>query len=379
MNNNFEVTKTIDLPIFKKYKNDCINCKKCVKSCIFLQEYCNSPKDFLNNLNETKKINEIMPYYCSLCGCCKRECPKDINMGDVFQSLREEITTKNKGIPPINNAKIMEFHQYFSNKKVFTGILGNVKTKIFFMPGCSLNGYGNDLSLKTYKYLSEHIDNLGLILNCCNKPTLDLGKRALFNKKFHSFVEELKKFNNGDIEIITACQSCFKILKQEAPELKITSLWALFKEFDIPKSEILKGKDSELEFSIKDSCQGLDYNEIQDGIRYIMCRLGYKFDNPKVSNTCCGLGGLVHLSNPNLSNKIKVNSLNQLKSKRVVTYCGGCLGAVNNSSKTAYHILELIFESNETLKNRDSLNMSTISNWQNRYTVASKFKKLVRK
>lgn len=368
MKTEFKSKKTINTSIFKTYKSDCINCKKCVNICPFLQEYIKSPKSFINDL-ENSSIDINLPYYCSLCSCCKRVCPKDIDLGQLFFLLREEITTTNNGKTPIKGHKAMDFHQNFSNNTIFKGVYGKKNTKKFFMPGCSLNGYSPNLSLKTYNYLKEKLGDVGLILNCCNKPTKDLGKRDLFDKRFSQFISSLKKFNNDDIEIITACQSCFRVLKDETKDIKITSLWSLFSEIGIPKNSIGKGLGSNLTFSIKDSCQGLDYKEIGDGIRYVVESLGYNLNSKDVTNNCCGLGGIVHLSNPLLSKKTKDNCINSLNSDNVITYCGGCLSAINNSDKNSYHILELIFEDEDTLFVDRKVNISALSSWKNRYKI----------
>ncbi|MGL4730617.1 MAG: heterodisulfide reductase-related iron-sulfur binding cluster [Clostridium sp.] len=365
MKKEFKSKKTINDMLFKNYKVECINCKKCVKICPFLNKYVSSPKEFLNNL-DTNSIDINLPYYCSLCGCCKRVCPKDIDLGKVFFSLREEITTLNNGKPPIKAFKTMDFHQNFSNTTMFKGVLKNKDTKVFFMPGCSLNAYNPELTLKTYNYLKLKFENIGIIFNCCNKPTRDLGERDLFNSRFKTFIDSL---GNGNIEIITACQSCFAVFKTEAPNIKVTSLWALLKELGVPNESKNKGVNCKLNFSIKDSCQSLDFKEIQDGIRYIVSELGYTLNDDKVSNSCCGLGGFVHLSNPKLSNDIRNNSLSKLTSDNIISYCGGCLASVNNSDKNSYHILELVFDNEDTLFKNRSINISTLSSWKNRYKV----------
>lgn len=359
--------------------NECINCKKCVKICAFLQKYCNDPKEFLNSLDKNPNINYLIPFSCNLCSCCRRVCPKEIDLGQIFFAMRKEISSVNNGKSPITNHKIMHFHQKFSNTNIFKGIYGDKNSTIFFMPGCSLIGYSPDLVIKTYDYLKSKINNLGIILNCCNKPTKDLGEIHLFNKNFNKFLYDIKKYNNGNVEIITACQSCFKVLNEEQDSIKITSLWEILKKVDLPKECINKGKDSSLIFSIKDSCQSLDYNEITDSIRYIITRLGYKLSSEEVTNNCCGLGGLVHLVDKELSSSIKNNSLSQLKSNNIVSYCGGCVNAINCSSKNSYHILDLVFKKENDLINRKKLKISSLKSWKNRYNFKKQIYNKIKK
>ncbi len=376
MENNFNVINSTINNVFISSKDRCISCKKCLKVCPFLEKYCNTPKELLINIEKTTSIDPIVPFSCSLCGCCKRVCPKNIDLGEVFFTMREEISTYNGGKSPLKGHSVMHFHQSFSNSPLFKGIYGDKKVKRLFMPGCSLSGYDPELVIKIYNYLNEKLGHTGLLLYCCSKPTKDLGEIDLFRKRYESFINEVKSFEN--VEIITACQSCFRVLKEESTDIKTTSLWKVLKEIDIPKDSIGKGKDCKLEFSIKDSCQSLDDKEIGESIRYIINRLGYNLKSLDFTNSCCGFGGLVHTVDSNLSKAIRNSSLEKLESNNIISYCGGCLGSVNLTDKRSYHILDLIFKDKNEIESRNKLNITTLNSWKNRYKLKSKMKHIKR-
>ena len=64
-------------------------------------------------------------------------------------------------------------------------------------------------NLKLYEYLNKTIPGLGIVLDCCTKPSHDLGREGYFNSMF----QEMKDFlvQNGVGGEMVACPNCFKI------------------------------------------------------------------------------------------------------------------------------------------------------------------------
>ncbi|GFR35703.1 (Fe-S)-binding protein [Thermobrachium celere] len=131
-----------------------------------------------------------------------------------------------------------------SNSKIFTTIKGDAT--IGFMPGCSLSSYNPTLVMKIYDLLKSKYNDINLILRCCGNPSYSIGETKKFNEIYNSLYTSLNKKNIN--KIITACQTCYKTLRENSPNLDIVSLWEEIKNFDLPKLAL------EDKFYIFDSC-----------------------------------------------------------------------------------------------------------------------------
>ncbi len=139
-----------------------------------------------------------------------------------------------------------------------------------FISGCALSSYSPELVIKTVEHLKSIFPDISVIQKCCGKPTKSLGQEELFNERFLGLLNDLKACDVD--EVIVGCQSCYKVMEL-AENLKVTSLWALFPEIGLPKEIVGKAKNSDVVFSVHDSCSIRPYKEINIGIRWIMRKL----------------------------------------------------------------------------------------------------------
>ena len=58
---------------------------------------------------------------------------------------------------------------------------------------------------------------------------------------------------------------------------------------------------------------------------------------------CCGVGGMVCSSNPELYERVYTRRANDFDQHNIVTYCGSCRGTMQAAGKDAVHILDLLF------------------------------------
>lgn len=374
MQNKYNITDENTLNNVNSIKDGCIECGMCVKNCLMLQEYCSNPKEFFTNVYESKSIETIVPFSCSLCGKCNLVCPKNLVIQDAFMGLREDIVEQNNGVSPFKGHGVIHMHQRFSFSPLFTGVVKDTdKVKRLFMPGCSLSSYNYELVLKVYEYLNDQMPGTALLLGCCGRPTKDLGEMDEFKKKYSKLDDMIK--TSGAKEIITACQSCLKTVGEESPKYEVKSLWTVLKDIGVPKRAKGIGKKSDLEFSIKDSCASMRNIELQDSIRHIMDDLGYKVKEQKEKNvSCCGTGGMIHTVNINLSKKIMEDSAKKCNTDYIVTYCGGCRNSMVQGGKKSLHILDLIFYNTWTSSSSMPAMVGSLKAWINRYQVKKKSK-----
>ncbi len=91
-----------------------------------------------------------------------------------------------------------------------------------------------------------------MILECCGKPTETLGEEEKFNKLFSNVEKHIR--DTGAVEVITACQNCYMIMKNYSKYIKVKSLWTVLEEIGLPENVVNKGTHSKVKFSIHDSC-----------------------------------------------------------------------------------------------------------------------------
>ncbi len=212
-----------------------------------------------------------------------------------------------------------------------------LRGNILFYPGC----------LSKY-VLNEIADNYATLLLkiginfkrldsevCCGSPVINAGYR-------HDFLElrekNLKLFEENKIsKIITNCPSCYRIFKEEY-------------NFDVEHvtQVILKNIDrfkklKEEDITYHDPCHlGRNSNIISEP-RLILDKLGYnviELEKNMERAICCGAGAGLKANLPEVSNKIAMLTLDQVKTDKLVTTCPMCYLHFKQNSKNI-KIMEL--------------------------------------
>ena len=335
-------------------------CTICVKECLMLKEYMQSPKAFFRKFLVEESIDPKVPFSCTQCGYCESVCPKDLKIHEIFKEMRKALQLKSKFSPVLRSHYNVYLHQRLSQGKLIKGY-SKGQFKRAFMPGCSLSAYSPTLVEKTYQYLKSIDPFIGSITSCCSKPLQDLGHENTFKNHMSKFADEMA--SKGVKEIIVGCLNCYDTLKSEHPALKIKTIWHIFDEEGLPKKNI----DNELSlktYVIHDPCPVEKSPEIKGIIRGLLSKLGCEVKNavPSVAK-CCGLGAMAAVSNEALAQRIAKQQMNALDGTRIINYCAACTEAMGQGNKESYHILELIF--NDFVKSEKS----TLKKWKNRYAT----------
>ncbi len=249
-----------------------------------------------------------------------------------------------------------------------------------FLGGCALSSYNPELVLKTIEHLKKVYPDLSVVQKCCGKPTKAIGQEDKFHERFDGLCQDLK--DCGVDELIVACQSCYKTMSLN-PDIKVTSLWALFPEIGLPEGLKDKAKDSDVVFSMHDSCSVRPYAKIHDGIRWIMTELGYKFVEPektRETTRCCGFGGMVVPANPEIAKRVMERRVGDFPTKEVVTYCAACRQSMLMGGAPAWHILDLVY--GDVVMKGDTPPVDTLSQtmaaWTNRFKTKMGIKSIMK-
>lgn len=376
--------KTLD--IIKENEGKCIDCKACYRPCPMMKEYSSSPKKLMQDIIKEGKVNKNIPYSCMLCGACDNKCPKDIDVKDMFYTLRKDVFKNNKkelkslGYNAVKFHQINSFSPLFSSKNVkvsnnrgseSVGVSRNVNIegKSIFLPGCSLASYSPQLIENTFEYLRDNIKDISLAMKCCAKPTEAMGD----SEKFRAYYSDLERlFEEDNIkEVIVACPNCLNTIKKHSKNIKVTSIWEIISKYGIPNNLEKHYKNLDTTFTLHDPCPMRNEYKIHDNVRQILSDIGVsiiEFDSNRENSECCGSGGMVRLTSPQISKKQTNKRANDAKADVVITYCQSCCESMMIGNKKTLHLLDLIF--NEDVINKNIISQkptSTINKWSNRY------------
>ena len=316
-------------------------CKTCVQQCEFLKDLKETPKALARKLKEGLfREDRRLAYRCNICDLCKRNCEKELSLGDMFMEIRK--TMVKEGLGPLPEHQFVKRDQDFTTSDKFAlackdpGV--NTCERVFF-PGCGLSGYSLEIVIETYEHLRKKLPGTGLILGCCGSPTHFLGDESRFREIIGKVTANLKAL--GATEMIVACPDCYHTFRHCEPDLKVRPIYAVLLEAGLPVESLTKKGQI---FSLHDSCKARWEKEWQDSVRALIVELGHEIEevrNSRDKTRCCGLGGMVPYADPQLSARITGKRADEF-ARDILTYCASCREALV-MFKPALHVLDLVF------------------------------------
>ena len=334
-------------------------CKLCMKECIMLNDYTECPKSLFKKYLEEgyENLDHMIAYSCNECSQCTLKCPKEFNMKGIFTALKEDYAEKNNGLVPLEILKESDRTQEKEcGDEYCTRVDGSLqkkevpkkqKTKYVFVPGCTVSAYSPKGVENIVKHLKECLghENVGALLQCCGKVTRFIGETEKFEERNKKAIDILDDM--GAEVIITVCPSCYKVFKETAKNQKVIAYWDLMKNLiGIPDTARGIGIGSDVVFNIHDSCVTRDETSHHESVRWVLDELGYNWteiERNGKNTRCCGVGGMVCSSNPELYERVYTRRANDFDQHNIVTYCGSCRGTMQAAGKDAVHILDLLF------------------------------------
>lgn len=314
----------------------CIKCNLCQKECAFLRKY-GKPKEIADSYDPSNKIHQGMPFECSLCQLCAAVCPVKINPALMFLDMRRETVRRGNGDYP-EHGLIMGYEKRGTSQKYTYYSLPSRCETVFF-PGCTLPGTRPDKVKKIFEHLKKTVPNLGIVLDCCTKPSHDLGKDSYF----HAFFDEMRDFlvRNGIRKVIVACPNCFKVFKKYGNELSVSTVYEFMAVHGLPETAKVTGT-----VSIHDSCAVRYEESIHATIRDVVSRKGLsvqEMPHSGIKTLCCGEGGSVGSLSQEFAKNWALMRKKEVNGTRLVAYCAGCANFLNSLAPTS-HIIDIVFE-----------------------------------
>ncbi len=354
--------------------NQCIDCPKCIAQCAFLKQYGTPAKiaeDYLASIekeedgavksDESKNWLEIS-YQCSLCGLCSAVCPVKLSPDDMFLEMRREAVDRNAAPLPEHKGITAYESRGFSKKYSWYSLPDGCTTVLF--PGCTFTGTRPDSTLALYELLKTKDSSLGIVLDCCCKPSHDLGRTAFFDQMFGEMRSWLVE--HGVKKIVVVCPNCYKVFKSYGSPLEVVSAYQFLLENGLVESnqsisnrdlahlkestnkiKSAKADKINLTVSIHDPCVLRNEPEIHNAVRELAEAAGFKIKempHSKKKTLCCGEGGSVGFVAPEFSSKWGEIRKKEAEDNEcsLITYCAGCAGFLNKKIPT-YHIIDALF------------------------------------
>ena len=333
----------------------CINCKLCQKECAFLRKY-GKPKEIADSYAPSDKTHQGMPFECSLCQLCAAVCPVKVNPAQMFLEMRRESVKNGNGDYP-EHAVILGYEKRGTSKRFSIYTFPKGCDTVFF-PGCALPGTHPDKVIKLYEHLRKKLPNLGMVLDCCTKPSHDLGK----DEHFQGMFQEMKRYlvDSGIRNVLVACPSCYQVFKEYGDELSVKTVYELMMHSGLPDT----GKTSGV-VTIQDPCASRFEEPVHAAVRDLISEKGLTIEemiHHGSKTLCCGEGGLVGFVAPELSKNWGSLRKKESDGRRIITYCAGCANLLGSLTPTS-HVLDLLFEPEATMAGTVKVSKTPFTYW----------------
>jgi Fe-S oxidoreductase len=259
----------------------------------------------------------------------------------MFLELRRRSVRKDRRI--LKAYKPLRLYEALGGSSALKGYFLPEGCHAVYFPGCALPGIRPEQTEKLFRYLQNKIPQLGLVLDCCGKPSHDLGDHEGFVEKNTRQLKRLKEA--GVRQIITSCSSCLRVFRQYAPEIEISMAYTHLSELvqDPDSLQRLQGISTR-NYTVHDPCTVRFDAALQKSIRQLISSVGgtvIDMDHSGARTLCCGEGGAVGFVANEKKQSWQKKRKDEAGSLEMVTYCAGC--TISLSSHATWHILDLVF------------------------------------
>jgi Fe-S oxidoreductase len=324
---------------------DCTSCGICVRECTFLTDY-GDPKSIADRYNPEQGYASRLAFECSLCGLCTAVCPQAVNPTRMFLEMRREAFAREEAELAVYRG-LRRYEKTGTSQRYSWYALPQHCDTIFF-PGCALTGSRPKITLQTYQLLQKSIPALGIVLDCCTKPSHDLGDSGYFNAMFGEMKNYLLK--QGIKNILVACPNCLEVFSDHGREFSTRTVYEVLDEVELP---VLAKSSATV--SIHDPCVSRYRLAAQQAVRRLLTRQGLTIAEPRHTQQrtiCCGDGGGVSCLIPQRAQKWARQRISEVGDNRIVSYCASCTHRFASAQTASSHVLDLVFAPEKALQNQ---------------------------
>lgn len=325
---------------------ECIDCGKCMSECSFLAENGSPASIALRAATTPEEIDRsaIKAYDCSMCGLCSAVCPVAARPADIFPGLR--FHAQDKGLVDLKKYSPLTNYEKLGRKFPFKGNHIPQGCTTAFFPGCTFPALFPEALKNTYSTLKKNIPDIGLVLNCCSKPSKMLGLKAKHNDLISQTVREIE--SKGIKKLLTCCPNCHVTFKEYNPSFEVVSIYE-----ELDRQRIQPCSPYLPEVTIHDPCVTRFEESIHDSIRSLLARAGVQIvemDHHGKKTLCCGEGGAVGFHRLDLARTWSDKRIDEARKVNLpmATYCAGCVNYLKPEHLTV-HVLDLLTVERDSL------------------------------
>ncbi len=348
---------------FKEELHSCSKCGLCQSVCPLYQVTGNdctvSRGQFIMLRGITKgelKMNRNINKYlnmCLKCGACSKFCPSDLDVVDIIITAKAEYfkqSTYEHFISFIQKNILLKFVKFAGmfSKKVKSK---SFSKKVIYFGGCGNKFKGNSAVVNILN--KSGIEVITPNFDCCGILFLTRGDLDGFKNYIENFVETLKKYNDDEIEIVTTCASCEKVLKdypkysdnEFLKKVKIKNIYEYLRE-----NNIVFELKKPTKVTFHKPCNISNYDDIK---LILENTKNLEYVEMKDYDKCCGLNGIANFNEYKTMLKIydqKRKNILETKAKFVLTSCLGCETALLFNSLGMYRVCDLTDFLNKNIK-----------------------------
>lgn len=337
----------------------CTGCNLCVKECSFLQRTGN-PAELATG------SREYNPFECALCGLCIIVCPAKVDSPLFFLERRREIR-RGKGADDPRHSPLLAYERKGTSRRYnFYGLPEGCD--VVFFPGCALPGSRPHTVWKVYEHLKKYIPKLGIVLDCCLKPSHDLGREEHFNKSFMAMRGLL--YELGVRKVLVACPNCNRIFTDHGGDISVQTVYEVLA--DLPG---MVSEEFTTEVVFHDPCVARTNRAAQDAARNLVMRFGAKISEMSHSREmtqCCGRGGGVNFIAPGIINESVTPRVAEADGRPIITYCAACAGTFSKKTQSL-HLLDLWMSPKDALAGLTKVSSAPMT-YLNRIMLKGRFR-----
>ena len=336
-----------------------------------MQEY-GSPQDLAQEwcADGARQQNRSFPFECSLCGLCHGVCPKNLDPSAMFLAMRRQLLQEGKGI--FRQHKSIRNYEKRGSSSLFSWFSFPPDCRTILFPGCAFPGSRPETLTRLFHLLQETIPDIGIVLDCCTKPSHDLGDIEHFKTMFSELNTILNTYSIQ--KVLVACPNCYRIFKEYGMGIEVQTVYEHLSLAEKPHRQLDK------ELTVHDPCGVRFSGEVQQSVRDLLMQQGITFKEMKhnrAKSFCCGEGGSAGFLRPDLAKSWTKKRVEEAGDNEIVSYCAGCTHFLGNSVPT-HHILDLYFFPQSVLDGRHKVSKAPFTYW-NRYRLKQRLKKQLRK
>jgi Fe-S oxidoreductase len=341
-------------------------CTECTDVCPMLQEAKRSPKrvaiDVTATLNkveqQTRRVATRLMNACNQCGLCRESCPNNVRIGECLLEGRRDLFLDG-GMPPAFHDFYLRDMEFALSRAAallirpgdpaedFTLDKDDAPTRgacrRLFFPGCQLGASSPDYVIRSYEFLLREDSSTGLLLTCCGVPSEWAGIEELRD----GILCGIRKtwVSMGRPVMIFACMTCMRIFTDYLPEIDAVSLYERIDAAETAENRTPDKSPNAGTVCVYDPCSARTNIDVRPAVRRLLERRGFQIEELRLHGekaSCCGVGGHIYPSNPDLFKRIVFERINETDNP-YVAYCSNCRDAFSMNGKECSHILDEVF------------------------------------